>query len=371
MATPTASPITQQPDLEIQQLLAEQKTGIGGSEVYHLFNEPEFGKGCERWLGFRKLGYAEDSPEDMLKKEGIFRRGRKMEPIIAEEYELATGRKVRRQPVRRNSEYPWALVHMDRQIIAGTGYPGWVIDETAALEIKSFGEYAFREILKKGIRKGTLFQAQHTALVTGYKVVSFAGMNVGNFDLRPFDIPRDEEVIDEIKRKGDAFWNAKEKAGELGDNPFPRLENEFDVRCKTCTYSVTCRNKEADLELRTEVGSKALVHIVTNPEFAQDLIDLQTVKAEIKVNEELLDTIESKCKQTLEGLEMAAGKRLEVVEVEGVKGKWHYKDGTTSRFDHKAMQSDAAKDTALLETYNKYYKTGIPTARSLRQYGAK
>lgn len=371
MATPTATPIAPQSDPEIQQLLAEQLTGIGGSEVYHLFNEAEFGKGCERWLMYKKLGYAEDSPEDPLKKEGIFRRGRKMEPIIAEEYSLKTGRQVRRQGVRRNAERGWPIVHMDRQIIAGTGYPGWQLEDTAALEIKSFGEYAFREILKKGIRKGTLFQAQHTALVTGYKLVSFAGMNVGDFDLRPFDIPRDEEVIDEIKRKGDAFWNAKEKAGSLGENPIPQLEDEYDLRCKVCTFSQTCRSKEADMELRTEVGNKTLVQIVTHPELAQDLSDLQTLKQELKATEELLEAVESKCKQTLEGIETASGKRLEVVSVEGVSGKWHFKPGSTSRFDHKALLAESAKRAELKTVYDEFYKTGIPTARSLRQYGAK
>jgi predicted phage-related endonuclease len=319
-------------DPEIAQLLAEQKTGIGGSEVFHLYNEREFGKGCERWLMYKKTGYAEDSPEDSTKKEGIFRRGRKMEPIIAEEYELATGRKVRRQPVRRNPDYSWALVHMDRQIIAGSGTAEWNIKETAALEIKSFGEWAFRKMVQdKSIRKATLFQGLHTMLVTGYKITGFAGMNVGDFDLRPFDIPRDEELIDDLKRRGDAFWNAKEKAGELGDNPIPQLEDEKDIRCLTCTYAQTCRGQAADLSLRAVVEGKKQLIQITNPELVQDLRDCDEVKQSIKEQSEILDNIKA-----------SIGLRLGEVEAASVidYGTVYFKGKPYSSFNSKAFAEE-------------------------------
>lgn len=264
----------------------ERLTFIGGSEDYHLFNIPQYGKGCARYLGFKKLGReieSEFSPED----EALLRRGHLMEPLVAELYEEKTGRKVRRPPTdnygfgkpRRHPDYPFLGVHTDRTILAGVGG----VTETGDLEIKSHGEGPFLRIMREGLPAGHHLQIQHSMLVNRRTWGGLAMIGVfGGLPLEHADIQADPKLQDDIKRAGYTFWNELQK----GNLP-PQLPDADDMRCQVCPFRKECRGQEVDAALvsfmeKQKASDKKLVEI-KDMELAQDIKALEILKAEAKV----------------------------------------------------------------------------------------
>jgi YqaJ-like viral recombinase domain len=117
---------------------------IGGSDAYKLLNEKQYGKGCSRALAYEKLGIEPDFDENDADMEALFRRGNILEPVVAALYKEETGRDIVCGPkdengfpkARISKQYPWAGVHFDRMIRAGSGG----VEETGDLEIKTRSE---------------------------------------------------------------------------------------------------------------------------------------------------------------------------------------------------------------------------------------
>lgn len=288
MATQTVSPQTiPLPKLTQEQAwdnwLAQRNTFIGGSEVYELFNIPQYGKGCARSLGYRKLGIEPDYPERMNKK--LLRRGQMLEPIVAALYEEETGRKVRRPSmdefglpkVQRHPQFPFLGVHTDRFILAGAGG----VTETGDLEIKTHQEGPFLNIVRNGIFPSHSLQVQHSMLVTGHKWGSFAVLWPDAFELKPFDIERDDKVIDEITRRGAEFASLIERQ-ELP----PQLPDADDQRCKVCQFRVTCREETIDKDevafVKKQRASKVQLVQIQNAELVQNIAAMQAIQQEIE-----------------------------------------------------------------------------------------
>ena len=116
------------------------------------------------------------------------RRGRRYEPLIAEDWQELTGRKLRRYPCPM-------FLHPDHRGIAAT--PDGEIDDDEGLEIKST---TFRMRRKLGeedsddIPNDWLFQAQQQCMVMGWRVVHFCIL----VDLEPcaYRVDRNEDLID-------------------------------------------------------------------------------------------------------------------------------------------------------------------------------
>jgi hypothetical protein len=361
MATATVPNISTE-ESERQQWLAQRRTGIGGSDVIHLLNEPQYGKGCQKWLAFDKLGVPEDYPQ--VPTAGQIRRGTKLESLVAEEYSEKTGRELRRQPSRVNKDYPWARVNMDRQALAGTGNPGFEIDKTGAVEIKTFGEWPFRKMVREQkLLPGTALQIQHTMFVTGYDWTAFAGMEVSHWDLMHFDVPRDEQTIDIIKREGDKFWTMKEK----GQLPAP-LPNPEDERCRVCTYRKTCRGSERDhafaAQLEKSKDKPKLVRI-NDPALNQSFFDREVLLSEIKERKELLEVVNGEIKDKLQQeLIIATGSNLGAYAVDGSYG--YLKRTSWTGLDQKAHK---AAEPACHEKY--YVRNRLSDKITLLVYGEK
>lgn len=279
--------------------LAERNTFIGGSECYHLFNIPQYGTGCERFLAYKKLGYPIES-EYSHEDEALLKRGHLFEPLAASLYEDATGRKVRRPPgdkfgfsrARRHPKYPFLGVHTDRMILAGFGR--WTDDngreaepitETGDLELKSHGEGMFLRIMREGVPKGHILQIQHSVLVNERERGSLGIVGVfGGLPMKYADARRDEKIHDAIVQVGTEFWNKIERK-ELPD----RLADENDVRCQVCTFRMECRGQEVDAQAVRFVHAqrktdKRLLQITTaeHPELVKDLTALQLLKDEVR-----------------------------------------------------------------------------------------
>jgi len=212
--------------------LAERRTGIGGSDVHHVMNERPYG--CARYLYYDKTGA---EPDYNNENEGLFKRGHKLEPIIAAEYEEATGKKVRRMQTRVNTDRPWERVNCDRQIVGDPRGPG-------VLECKSMGAHAFSPVKRDGLPAAHVLQLQWALMVTGYKWGAFAVLEPASWELLTFEMERNEPLIASIGHEAAVFW-ARIRAKRIP----PQLENEDDTRCQSCVYRKTCRGSVATMQI--------------------------------------------------------------------------------------------------------------------------
>jgi predicted phage-related endonuclease len=268
--------------------LAERKKFIGGSEAYQLLNEEQYGKGCARQLAYLKLDAEpdfDDTPDAEL--EALFKRGNVLEPIVAALYKEETGRDIVCPPkdasgfakARISKQFPWAGVHVDRVIRAGTAD----VESTGDLEIKTRAEGPFYRMLRTGPFKGDFLQTQWANFVTGHSWSAFVALGVfGTIPIRHFDFARDEQIVDIFKREGDTFANLVWGKGELPPHPIPA----DDMRCKVCVFRQTCRGEAQDSNavafLRESKKAKGDLVQIENHDLAQALRDRQMIKGEIK-----------------------------------------------------------------------------------------
>lgn len=330
------------PTLDRAAWLAERNTFIGGSEIYELLNIPQYGKGCARALAYRKTGLEPDYPTEL--PEDLFERGNELEPIVAAKYERETGRKVRRTAsdeagyavTRRHPDHPYLGVHTDRVILAGFGD----VKETGDLELKTHREGPFTNLMRRGIPEAHMFQVQHSLLVTGHKWGAFAVLWPDGWKMKHFDIQRDEQAIDLIKRQGEAFWNSKEK-GELP----AQLTDSEDDRCKVCAFRLTCRGEEMDAALaeikKAEREGKQSFVQITDPSLQQAIADRQLLKREIKAAEEQATLLDERIKESV-GETQAA--------IVGGSFKVYKRPMVVNRLDQKVLKS---KEPAIYEQFTR------------------
>jgi hypothetical protein len=281
-----------------QQWLADRKHFIGGSEIYQLLNEPQYGQGCVRALAYDKLDVPPDYPDqiDNPLRSRLFKRGHIMEPVAAALYAEETGRKLRNAPMDANGlpkakihpEFPWAGVHYDRLVLAGSGG----VTETGTAEIKSRGKGPYLQMLKSGCFPGDVLQTQHGMFVNRHNWGTFIAIGLfdsrgdedgmGALPLKHFDMKRDELIIDVIKHAGERFAETVFVKRELPDRPFAG----DDARCKVCAWRMECRGEELDAAEAARLkaikkGDRALVQI-ENAELAQRLASRDLTKAQLR-----------------------------------------------------------------------------------------
>ena len=153
--------------MDREQFLKERLTGLGGSDIHHLFNSEPYG--CARKLWYEKTEQKSDYP---VVASNVMKRGNKLEQLIRDEYSEITERKIRRvNRMITNERLPWAMCHLDAEIVT--------IDDrgTGILECKSVGRPMYYKIKDDGIPDSWIFQMQHYLLTTDRKWGSEAGEN--------------------------------------------------------------------------------------------------------------------------------------------------------------------------------------------------
>jgi len=324
------------PEQAKEAWLAERRTFIGGSDVYKLLNEKQYGQGCVRALAYEKLHIEPDYPEqdDDEVRQALFRRGNVMESIAAEFYAEDTGRKLRRPPMdenglpkaKRHPEYPWAAVHADRIVLAGYGD----VRETGSAEIKSRGMGPWLQMLRSGLFNGDNLQIQHAMFVNNHSWGPFITIGMipdGTLPLKHFDVPRSEPIIDIIKQAGDKFAETVWVKGELPERPFAG----DDERCKVCAWRMACRGEEIDAAaaaaLKAEKSGKTPLVQISNNILSQALADRAVLKAQVRAITNPEPTKEFPDPGALELVEEVIERELgstEAAMVEGY-GKVYYK----------------------------------------------
>ncbi len=177
-----------------EEWLAIRNRGLGGSDIAAVLGFNRFKSPLQVYLEKR----GEAAPEDLSDNERVY-WGTRLESLVAEEYEKRTSRKVRRvNAVLQHPDHPWMLASLDRDVVA----------DDRILEVKTTaGGDEWGEEGTDQVPVNYLMQTMHYLAVTGASVCDLAVLISGR-DFRIYQIHRDNDLIEEMIRRGDEFWSA-------------------------------------------------------------------------------------------------------------------------------------------------------------------
>ncbi|MBM7030571.1 YqaJ viral recombinase family protein [Bacillus velezensis] len=180
-------------DMSRDEWLLERRKGIGGSDASVVLGLNKWRTAFELWLD--KTGQVPVS--ESASEAAYF--GSILEDIVAKEFEVRSGKKVRRKKsMLKHPEYDFILANVDRMIVG----------EKAILECKTTSEYNLKEWENDEIPADYIVQVQHYLGVLGpeYKKAYFAVLIGGNKFVWK-EIERDDELIEMIFTAEVEFWN--------------------------------------------------------------------------------------------------------------------------------------------------------------------
>ena len=139
--------------------------------------------------------------------------GNKLKSFVASEFMLKTGKKVRNiNGILRNDKYPFAIANIDRAVVG----------EKAFLECKVTNSFNKKE-WEKTVPIHYQIQMNHYMAVSG-ATHCYVAVLIGNEELVIHKLERDKEMIDEIMKLEEMFWNNC----ILGDKlPMPDGSNDY------------------------------------------------------------------------------------------------------------------------------------------------
>jgi putative phage-type endonuclease len=164
--------------------------GIGGSDTGAVVGMNRWKSPFQLWL--EKTGQVE--PEDISNKENVY-WGTKLEPLIAQRFCEVTGKKLHRQGMMANVNYPWMLVNVDRLVVG----------ENAGLECKTTNTFSAKEWDADNLPDSYYWQCQHYMMATGMSKWYIAVL-IGGQDFRHKEIPRCQPDIDFLYEAEKEFW---------------------------------------------------------------------------------------------------------------------------------------------------------------------
>lgn len=278
--------------------LAERASGIGGSDIHHVFNLEPWG--CSRRLWYEKRGF---EPEHGPQNEAVLRRGHKLEALIAEEYAEKTERLVAEAGIRRHPQHPELIVHVDRLIrVDGKDE---LNESPGVLECKTANRQLFWQMKREGLPPAYILQLQHAMLVTETRWGSFAVLWADGWQLLWWDEKRDEKLCTEIRDEALKFW------GLVENGPAPDRFPPEDERCHRCPYAYQCHG--AAMEALARAQGEGTQYDATLAPLVREFIETR----------DLRDQAEGIHRGVVENLKAAMGERG-LVEVPGA-GKVHFK----------------------------------------------
>lgn len=179
-------------DMTHEEWLVARTKGIGGSDAAVVLGLNKWKTPFELWL--EKTGQV--IPENAQSEAAYW--GTMLEDIVAKEFELRTGKRVRRRNAMfQHSDYPYIIANIDRMVVG----------EKAILECKTTSSYNAEEWKDDEIPAPYIIQAQHYLGVLGpeYEKAYFAVL-IGGQKFLWKEIQRDEELIDLIFQAERHFW---------------------------------------------------------------------------------------------------------------------------------------------------------------------
>jgi len=196
---------------------AQRKQFIGGSDAPGILGVSPWDTPLDIYL--KKRGERERVPPD-LKRERLFKRGKRLEPVVIDmlidEYEIkVTKRSTPEEPNRyADAEHPFLAAEIDfewevtRSVAERLGVPPSLIGSIQNGEVKTVHPFAsakFGEAETDEVPIEYAAQAMHGLMVTNRQLTLF-GVLVGSDNLLPYPLYRDEETIATIRQKVVSFW---------------------------------------------------------------------------------------------------------------------------------------------------------------------
>ena len=176
--------------------LSARRKGIGGSDVSALLGISPWAEPIDVYLD--KIGMSEPKEDNAAMK-----RGRYLEPHVANMYRDITHRKVKRiNKILTHKTRPYMLGNVDRIILGDDSGER----STGILEIKCPGVAGYQKIQHEGLPGTYIAQVQHYLAVTGYGWASICVFSAELWDMMYFDVLRDEKLIAEIESRCEDFW---------------------------------------------------------------------------------------------------------------------------------------------------------------------
>lgn len=234
--------------------LAQRRLSIGSSDAAAACGLSRYK--TELQLYMEKRG--ELAEEDFSTKRRV-RMGHKLEPIVAEEYEIATKRRLQRvRNVLRSNTYPFMCASLDRVVVG----------ERRLVELKTAGYWAAKQDADWGPDGTDLtpieyaIQVAHQLIVTTYDAADLAVM-IDNDDLRIYNFAPDERLMALVIERETDFWRRVQE----GDPPAPRTLDDTMLKYPKAQE----RKVYASVEIAKLVG------------------EMQDIKRQIAVFEEQFD----------------------------------------------------------------------------------
>lgn len=179
--------------------LKARSRGIGGSDVGAICGVSPFTSARQIYLN--KTGQFQDAltPNDAAKDRMHF--GHMLEPIVADEYALRTGKKIIAvNATLVHKDHPWALANVDRLIVDDEGKPEGV------LECKTTSEYMNGEWESGEILLSYIYQLNWYLWILGLEKGAFACL-VGGNKFYSYEVFRNDELLrDTIIPAAKSFW---------------------------------------------------------------------------------------------------------------------------------------------------------------------
>lgn len=176
----------------------ERLKSLGGSEAAAAL-------GLSRWMTPLQLwAYKTETIEQEDGNELYKRLGTMMEPIVAQLFMEATGKKVHKvNETKYHKKYPFLSANIDRRVVG----------EDAFLECKTCSTWKAKEWEGEEIPREYLIQCVHYLAVTG-DAYCYIAVLIGNEKLIWKRIERDDKLIADVVQKEVAFW-AHVTSGEI------------------------------------------------------------------------------------------------------------------------------------------------------------
>lgn len=176
-------------DMERADWLKWRRKGIGGSDVAAIAGLNKWKSPVAVWLD--KTGQID--PEEPGETAYW---GNQLEDLVAKEFEIRTGMKVRKKnSILQHPYYPFMLANIDR----------YIVGVREGLECKTSSEYRKDEWKDDNIPEEYILQVQHYMAVTGYETWWIAVLIGGNKFMYK-RIERDEEIINYLIQIEKDFW---------------------------------------------------------------------------------------------------------------------------------------------------------------------
>jgi len=305
-------------NLDREEWLEARRYGLGGSDIGSICGLNKYKSPIAVYLD--KVG---ELPSEEQQSEAAY-WGTIIEDIIAKEFEVRTGKKVRRKnAILQHPKYPFMLANLDRVVVG----------EKAILECKTASAYLDSEWKNDKVPESYILQCQHYMAVTGYEKVYIAALIGGNKFVYK-EILKDGELINYLIEIEKDFWKRVEDK-----NP-PAMDGS-----------------EASSELLKKLYPGAVEGTeILLPYEASELIQKRN---EVKVKIKELESEQSECENKLKNMLQSS----EIGLIDNLKVTW--KNVNANKFDSKSFEKDKP------DLYKKYLKASNYRKFDVKEIGGK